>query len=531
MKYILSLDQGTTSSRTLLIDEVGKVVSKSQKEFKQIYPKPSWVEHDPIEIWESQFGTAKDVISKSNINPKDIQGISITNQRETIVAFDNKTGKPIHNAIVWQCRRTSDFCQKLKTNKQKLIKEKTGLEIDAYFSGSKMKWVLENVPAAVEACHGKSLRFGTIDSWLIYNLTNGKSFYTDPSNASRTMLYNTKENKYDKELLEIFSVEEWMLPEVLPSNGDFGLTDKKLFDSEIPIHAVLGDQQAALFGQCCFKEGDLKVTYGTGGFLLINIGEKFKIDQNFLTTIAWENETRSKKQEAGNTKQEAGSKKQETRKEDHASCLIPHASSSMPHASSTTYAFEGATFISGAIIQWLRDGLGIIKDSSECEKIAISLSSNEGVYLVPALVGLGAPHWDQGARGIITGLTRGTTKAHIVRAAVESMAYQIADLILPVKNQLPKDIFIKADGGATKNNFLLQFQADLLGLPVTRSSQAEATALGVAYLAGLKLGMWKSFEDIQKTWHPDELFLPRVNREKEYNKWKDAVKRALKWEG
>ncbi len=496
MKYILSLDQGTTSSRTLLIDESGKVTAKSQKEFKQIFPKPSWVEHDPIEIWNTQIETAKDVILKSNVNPKDIHAIGITNQRETIVAFDSKTGKPVYNAIVWQCRRTAAFCDKLKSKYKTKIKEKTGLEIDAYFSASKMRWILENIPAAVETCHGKSLRFGTIDSWLIYNLTGGKSFYTDPSNASRTMLFNIKENKYDKELLEIFGIEEWMLPEVISSNSDFGLTDKNHFGVEIPIHAVLGDQQAALFGQCCFKEGDLKVTYGTGGFLLINIGDKFKLNENFLTTVAWQINRRD-----------------------------------MPrHASTTTYAYEGATFISGAIIQWLKDGLGIIKDSSECEKLAISLNSNEGVYLVPALTGLGAPHWDQDARGVIIGLTRGTSKAHIVRAAIESMAYQIADLILPVKNQLSKDVFIKADGGAAKNNFLLQFQADLLQMPITRSSQTEATALGVAYLAGLKLGIWKSPEDLQKTWHPDELFLPRVNREKEYNKWNDAVKRALKWE-
>ena len=491
-KYILSLDQGTTSSRTVLIDELGKVISKSQKEFKQIFPKPSWVEHDPLEIWSSQLETLKDVINKSKIDPKDISGIGITNQRETVVAFDSKTGKPIHNAIVWQCRRTAAYCDELKSKYKTKIKEKTGLEIDAYFSASKMRWILDNVP--VETSHATSLRFGTIDSWLIWNLTGGKSFYTDPSNASRTMLFNIKENKYDKELLEIFGIEEWMLPEVIPSDGDFGLTDKKIFGVEIPIHAILGDQQAALFGQCCFKEGDLKVTYGTGGFLLINIGDKFELNENFLTTIAWDINCRGVARNA------------------------------------STYAYEGATFISGAIIQWLHDGLGIIKDSSECEKIAISLNSNEGVYLVPALVGLGAPHWDQSARGIILGLTRGSTKAHIVRAAVESMAYQIADLILPIKNQLPKDTFIKADGGATKNNFLMQFQADLLGMPVTRSSQAEATALGVAYLAGLKLGLWKSFEDIQKTWHPDELFLPRVNRGKEYAKWKEAVNRALKWE-
>ena len=494
MKYIISLDQGTTSSRTLLTDEYGKVTSKSQKEFKQIFPKPSWVEHDPIEIWNSQLETAKDVILKSNINPKDIYAIGITNQRETIVAFDSETGKPVYNAIVWQCRRTAAFCDELKLKHKTKIKEKTGLEIDAYFSASKIKWIIDNVTEAKELIKEKRIRFGTIDSWLIWNLTGGKSFFTDPSNASRTMLFNIKENKYDKELLEIFSVEEWMLPKVISSDGEFGLTDKKHFGVEIPIHAVLGDQQAALFGQCCFKEGDLKVTYGTGGFLLINIGEKFKLDKNFLTTIAWDVNGKG---------------------------MPSHA---------PTYAFEGATFISGAIIQWLRDGLGIIKDSSECEKIAISLASNEGVYLVPALAGLGAPHWDQSARGTITGLTRGSTKAHIIRAAIESMAYQIADLILPVKNQLPKDIFIKADGGATKNNFLMQFQADLLNIPVTRSSQPEATALGVAYLAGLKLGFWKSFEDIQKTWHPDELFLPKTNREKEYNKWKNAVQRALKWE-
>ncbi len=493
-KYILSLDQGTTSSRALLIDESGKVVGKSQKEFKQIFPKPSWVEHDPLEIWNSQLETAKDAILKSNINAKDIHAIGITNQRETIVAFDSKTGKPVYNAIVWQCRRTAAYCDELKPRYKTKIKEKTGLEIDAYFSASKMKWILENIPAAVETCRSKSLRFGTIDSWLIYNLTGGKSFYTDPSNASRTMLYNIKENKYDKELLEIFGIEEWMLPEVMHSNRDFGLTDKKHFGVEVPIHAVLGDQQAALFGQCCFKEGDLKVTYGTGGFLLINIGSQFKLNENFLTTIAWSINDKD-----------------------------------MPwHA--PTYAFEGSTFISGAIIQWLRDGLGIIKDSSECEKMAIGLNNNEGVYLVPALVGLGAPHWDQGARGTILGLTRGSTKAHIVRAAIESMAYQIADLILPVKKELPKDTFIKADGGAAKNNFLLQFQADLLQMPLTRSSQAEATALGIAYLAGLKLGFWKSFEDIQKTWHPDELFIPRTNRDKEYSLWKEAVKRALKWE-
>ena len=495
MKHILSLDQGTTSSRTLLIDESGKIVSKSQKEFKQIFPKPSWVEHNPEEIWETQLFTIKEVLK--NIDVNQISGIAITNQRETIVPFDFKTGKPLHNAIVWQCRRTADFCQTLKDaktchGKSQLIKEKTGLEIDAYFSASKMKWVIDNVPAVVGNCSDHSLRFGTIDSWLIYKLTGGKSFFTDPSNASRTMLYNIKENKYDKELLEIFRIEEWMLPKVIPSNGDFGVTDKRLFGVEIPIHAVLGDQQAALFGQCCFKKGEMKVTYGTGGFLLINIGNEFKLNENFLTTIAW------------GIKDVKG--------------LINQT---------PTYALEGSTFISGAVIQWLRDGLGIIKDSSEVEKIAISLNSNEGVYLVPALVGLGAPYWDQNARGIISGLTRATTKSHIIRAAVESMAYQIADLILPIKNQLPKDIFIKSDGGASKNNFLMQFQADLLQMPVTRSSQIEATALGVAYLAGLKLGVWKSLDEIQKQWHPDELFLPRINREKEYNGWKEAVTRTL----
>ena len=516
MKHILSLDQGTTSSRTLLIDESGEVISKSQKEFKQIFPKPSWVEHDPLEIWNSQLETAKDVILKSNINLENISAIGITNQRETIVAFDSETGKPVYNAIVWQCRRTAAYCDELKLKYKVKIKEKTGLEIDAYFSASKMRWILENIPAAKELIKDKRLRFATIDSWLIWNLTSGKSFYTDPSNASRTMLFNIKENKYDKELLEIFGIEEWMLPEVISSDGDFGLTDKKLFGVEIPIHTVLGDQQEALFGQCCFKEGDLKVTYGTGGFLLINIGDKLKLNENFLTTIAWKSNViaRSKatKQSSNDSQNKIASGPTD------------------PRNDNVTYAFEGATFISGAIIQWLRDGLGIIKDSSECEKIAISLDSNEGVYLVPALVGLGAPYWNQGARGIILGLTRGSTKAHIVRAAVESMAYQIADLILPIKKELPKDTFIKADGGAAKNNFLLQFQADLLQIPVTRSSQVEATALGVAYLAGLKLGFWKSFEDIQKTWHPDELFIPRIHRDKEYSLWKEAVKRSLTWE-
>lgn len=487
-KYILSLDQGTTSSRALLIDELGNVTCKSQKEFKQIFPKPSWVEHDPLEIWNSQLETARKVISESRIDPKNILGIAITNQRETIVAFDSETKKPIYNAIVWQCRRTTDYCEGLKSNYKKLVKEKTGLEIDAYFSASKMKWILDNVSEAKELFKSKRLRFGTIDSWLIWNLTQGKSFFTDPSNASRTMLFNIRENKYDSELLNIFGIEEWMLPKVMSSNGDFGLSDKEFFGAEIPIKAVLGDQQAALFGQCCFKEGDLKVTYGTGGFLLVNSGDKFQVNKNFLTTIAWSLDKNT-----------------------------------------TKYALEGSTFISGAIIQWLRDGLGLIKDSSETEKIAISINSNEGVYLVPALVGLGAPYWDMKARGIITGLTRGTTRAHIVRAAVESMAYQIADLILPIKNILPKDTFVKADGGAARNNFLLQFQADLLQMPITRSSQTEATALGVAYLAGLSLGFWKSLEEIQKFWHPDELFLPKTKRENEYKVWKEAVKRASNW--
>ncbi len=488
--FILSLDQGTTSSRAILFNAKGQLIGKSQKEFRQIFPKPSWVEHDPVEIWNSQLETAKKTIFESKINTEDIAGIGITNQRETIVAFDSITGKPVHNAIVWQCRRTAEYCSELKTKHKKSIKEKTGLEVDAYFSASKMKWVIDHVPEAKELIKTKRLRFGTIDTWIIWNLTKGKSYFTDPSNASRTMFFNISTGKYDPELLKIFDIEEWMLPEVISSDGDFGYTDESIFGRRIPISGVLGDQQAALFGQCCFKEGDLKVTYGTGGFLLINTGTKLKITDNFLTTIAW------------------GLKKNQT---------------------SFVYALEGSTFISGAAIQWLRDSLGIIKDSSETEKIAISIESNEGVYFVPAFVGLGSPHWDQNARGTIIGITRGTTKAHLVRAALESMAYQIADLVIPVKNLLPKDIFLKADGGAAKNNFLLQFQADLLEMPVTRSNQIEATAAGVAYLAGLNLGIWNSIEEIQKMWHPEELFLPKTNREKEYKKWGDAAKRALNW--
>lgn len=517
--YILSLDQGTTSSRSVLIDETGKIIRKAQKEFKQIFPKPSWVEHDAQEIWQTQLETAKKVIGE---NSKDLLGISITNQRETVVAFDSETKKPIYNAIVWQCRRTANYCQELKKKYKEKIKEKTGLEVDAYFSASKMKWILDNVPRAKELIKNKRLRFGTIDSWLIWNLTGGKSFFSDPSNASRTMLYNIKENKYDAELLNIFGIEEWMLPEVIPSCGDFGTTDPGLFGTPIPIKAVLGDQQAALFGQCCFKEGDLKVTYGTGGFLLINIGNEFKLNNNFLTTIAWDLEGRAGDGAMGRWGDLPFDSK--------------FAGSPVRRfTSSCTYAYEGSTFISGAIIQWLRDGLGLIKDSSETEKIAISIDSNEGVYLVPALVGLAAPHWDSKARGTILGLTRGTTKAHIVRAGVESMAYQIADLILPLrachgKSLLPKDTFLKVDGGAAKNNFLLQFQADLLQIPVTRSKEVEATALGVAYLAGLNLRIWKSLDEIQKNWHPDELFLPKTNREKEYARWKEAVKRSLDWE-
>ena len=515
-KFILSLDQGTTSSRTLLIDNEGKILDKSQIEFKQIFPQTSWVEHDPIEIWESQLQSTKNVLKNKKINPEDIAAIAITNQRETIVAFHSETGSPVHNAIVWQCRRTAKYCEELKLKHKQSIKEKTGLEIDAYFSASKMKWIIENVPDAKELIKQKKIRFGTIDSWLIWNLTSSKSFFTDASNASRTMLFNIKENKYDQDLLNLFGIEEWMLPKVLDSDGDFGTTDKKILGAEIPIKAVLGDQQAALFGQCCFKKGDLKVTYGTGGFLLINIGSELKINDNFLTTIAWRIKESIGEPAYRRTGGSANRRASELE--------------NRPTAASCTYALEGSTFISGAIIQWLRDGLQIIKDSSEVEKIAISLNSNEGVYLVPALVGLGAPYWDQNARGTIIGLTRGTNRTHIIRAAVESMAYQITDLLLPLKNELSKDAFLKADGGAAKNNFLLQFQADLLQMPVTRSSQVEATALGVAYLAGLSLGFWKSLDEIIKNWHPDELFLPRTYRQNEYNKWKEAVKRARNWE-
>lgn len=495
-KYILSLDQGTTSSRSLVINNEGKVIGKSQKEFKQIFPKPSWVEHDPQEIWKTQLETLKEVITEKNIDPKDIACLAITNQRETVVAFDSDTGQPVYNAIVWQCRRTANYCEELKQNYGKFIKEKTGLVVDAYFTASKIKWIIDNVEIVKELIKNKRIRFGTIDAWLVWNLTCGRSFCTESSNASRTMLFNIKEHKYDNELLNLFGIKEWMLPKVIESDGDFGKMDKSYLGIEIPIKAVLGDQQAALFGQCCFNHGDLKVTYGTGGFLLINIGEKHELNENLLTTIAWRINT--------------------------GKGLLQRAS--------TTYALEGSTFISGAIIQWLRDGLQIIKDSSESEKIAISLNSNEGVYLVPALVGLGTPYWDGSARGIIIGITRSTTKAHIIRAAVESMAYQIADLILPLKDILPKDIFLKADGGASKNNFLLQFQADLLQLPVTRTKQVEATALGIAYLAGLSTGMWKSKEEIQKMWYPDELFLPKANRDNEYKRWQEAVKRAMKWE-
>lgn len=495
LKYILSLDQGTTSSRSLIINNKGKVVGISQKEFKQIFPKPSWVEHDPLDIWETQLKTAKEVITGYNINPKEITCIAITNQRETIVAFDSDTGKPICNAIVWQCRRTGDACNKLKQKYAELIKEKTGLVIDPYFSASKIKWIIDNANDAKELINNKRLRFGTIDAWLIWNLTGRKSFYTDPSNASRTMLYNIKENKYDSELLNLFGIEEWMLPKVIESDGNFGYVDKSYFGSEIPIKAVLGDQQAALFGQCCFKTGDMKVTYGTGGFLLINTGNNFQLNENLLTTIAWYTNI--------------------------GKGLLQQA---------PTYALEGSTFISGAIIQWLRDGLGLIRDSSETEKIATSIKKNDGVYFVPALVGLGAPYWDASARGTITGITRSTTKAHIVRAGVESMAYQVADLILPLKNKFPKDIILKADGGASRNNFLLQFQADLLGIPVTRSFQSEATALGVAYLAGLSTGIWGSLNEIEKNYNPSKTFLPKENKVAEYKKWKDAVQRSLRWE-
>jgi glycerol kinase len=492
MKYVLSLDQGTTSSRAILFDHAGSIVAVAQKEFPQIFPKPGWVEHDPRDIWSSQAGVAAEVLSKASVGAADVAGIGITNQRETTLVWDRFTGKPIHNAIVWQDRRTAGVCDRLRARKlDKMIRRKTGLVIDAYFSATKVQWILQNVRGARERAKSGDLAFGTVDTWLIWNLTGGKVHVTDASNAARTMLYDISKGDWDDELLKLFGVPRSMLPEVRSSSEVYGMTN--LLGMPIPIAGIAGDQQAALFGQACTKPGMAKNTYGTGCFMLMNTGTKrIASKNNLLTTVAWRIGGR------------------------------------------TEYALEGSIFIAGAVVQWLRDGLQFFRSAAEIEALAAGVSDTGGVYLVPAFAGLGAPHWDQYARGTIVGLTRGSTKAHIARAALEGIVLQVMDVLKAMEADAGIKLKeLRVDGGASANDLLMQLQADLLNVPVVRPKVAETTALGAAYLAGLAVGFWKNQADIARQWQVDKRFKPAMKaagRVKITKGWKRALSRAKAWE-
>lgn len=493
LHYILALDQGTTSSRSLLFDKQGNIISQAQKEFRQLFPQPGWVEHDAEEIWSTQYGTMAEAVAKANINMKQIAGIGITNQRETTVVWDKSSGQPIYNAIVWQDRRTASYCDELKSaGLAGTIQHKTGLIIDAYFSATKLKWILDNVTGAREKAVKGELAFGTIDSWLTWKLTNGEVHVTDVSNASRTMLYNIHSLQWDEELLKIFDIPASVLPEVKPSSKIYGVTGNIIPDSRIPIAGIAGDQQAALFGQLCTQPGMVKNTYGTGCFMLMNTGEKaITSKNNLLTTIAWQIDNK------------------------------------------TEYALEGSVFIAGAVVQWLRDELKIIRTSAEIEKLAAQVKDTEGVYIVPAFAGLGAPHWNQYARGSIFGLTRGSNNAHIARAALDSIAYQTFDVLKAMEADAGIHIKeLRVDGGATVNNQLMQFQSDILNTKVVRPKITETTALGAAYLAGLAVGYWKNIEEIQQQWQADKSFSPSMVDEKKnelINGWQRAVKASIAW--
>ncbi len=493
-KYILALDQGTTSSRAILFTQDGKSVGQLNQEFPQIYPKPGWVEHNPMDIWNTQIGVAKKLLADKGVKPEEIAAIGITNQRETTVVWDKNTGEPVHNAIVWQCRRTAGYCDELKgKNWAQRVSEKTGLVIDAYFSGTKIKWILDNVPGARERAKKGDLLFGNIDTWLIWKLTGGKVHTTDYSNASRTMIFNIRKLDWDDEILAEMDIPRAMLPKPMPSSAVYGHTDKSIFGAEIPIAGDAGDQQAALFGQACFKPGMAKNTYGTGSFMLMNTGEMAVPSRNgLLTTIAW----------GLNGKVE--------------------------------YALEGSIFITGAAVQWLRDELKVIEKASDTEAIAASVPDTAGVYMVPAFVGLGAPYWDQYARGAIVGLTRGSGRAHIVRATLESITYQTRDVLEAMETDSGIDLkALKVDGGAVGNNFLMQFQSDILGVPVDRPVVTETTALGAAYLAGLAVGFWKDRDEIAAKWASDRRYtpaMPETQRASLYAGWKKAVGRAQAWE-
>lgn len=493
-KYIVALDQGTTSSRAIIFDKEQNIIGMSQKEFTQIYPKEGWVEHDPMEIWATEYSVLQEVLAKSNITQEDIAAIGITNQRETTIVWDKNTGKPVYNAIVWQCRRTAHICNELKKQGlEQYIKDTTGLVIDAYFSATKIKWILDNVEGAREKANRGELLFGTVDSWLVWKLTNGKVHITDYTNASRTMLYNIKELKWDEKMLEILDIPKSMLPEVRNSSEVYGYANLGVKGGvRVPIAGIAGDQQAVLFGQAAFNKGDVKNTYGTGCFLLMNTGEKMVKSKNGLvTTIA------------------------------------------IGMDNKVQYALEGSVFVGGAVVQWLRDELEMISDSSDTDYFATKVEDNGGVYVVPAFVGLGAPYWDMYARGTIVGLTRGTNKNHIIRAALESIAYQTKDVLDAMVDEVKEDIkCIKVDGGASKNKFLMQFQSDIVGKKVIRPIITETTALGAAYLAGLAVGFWKDKDEISKFWYSSEEFNPNLDEEKreKYCKgWKKAVYRSKDW--
>ena len=491
-KYLLALDQGTTSSRSIVFDLSGRIIASSQREFPQIFPHRGWVEHDPEDIWNTQLAVAREALSKAGADAADIYGIGITNQRETTVVWERATGKPIGNAIVWQCRRTAEYCDYIKSGELcEDIRRRTGLLIDAYFSATKLKWILDNVEGARERARRGELCFGTVDSWLIFNLTGGKVHATDYSNASRTMLFNINTLEWDDELLRLFDIPRRMLPDVKPSSCIFGETAPELFGASIPVAGVAGDQQAALFGQCCFEDGSVKNTYGTGGFMLMNTGSRPVMSENgLLTTIAWG---------IGD--------------------------------SSVSYALEGSVFVCGAAVQWLRDGLGLISKASETETIARSVENSGGVWFIPAFVGLGAPYWDPYARGALLGLTRGTTRAHIVRAVLESMAYQTADVLELMEREAKVSMTsLKVDGGASANDLLLEIQADLLGTPIIRPGCIETTALGAANLAGLSTGAFSSLSEISASWQCERRFEPRISAEERLSRldgWRKAVGRVL----
>ena len=486
-QFILALDQGTSSSRAIVFDHEGNIRSTAQMEFTQYFPKPGWVEHNPMEIWSSEAAVIAEAITKIGINGKDIAGIGITNQRETTIVWDAETGEPVYNAIVWQDRRTSEFCDTLR-DKADFIREKTGLIIDAYFSGTKIRWILDNVPGAREKAEAGKLRFGTVDSWLVWQLTRGEVHVTDVSNASRTMLFNINTLEWDKELLELLDVPASMMPEVRSSSEVYGVTKTTLFAHEVPIGGIAGDQQAALFGQMCTEPGSVKNTYGTGCFLLMNTGEKPILSRNnLLTTVAWK----------------IGDK--------------------------VNYALEGSIFVGGSVVQWLRDGLGIIRSSSEIEGLASTVEDNGGVYFVPALTGMGAPYWDQYAHGTICGITRGTTAAHIARAALEGSAFQTMDIVGAMEKDAGVKLSeLKVDGGASRNNLMMQFQADVLDTSVIRPKVTETTAMGACYLAGLAVGFWSSLDEIKAQWQAEHVFTPSgADTAALKAGWADAISRTL----